>query len=35
MAITITGGKYALQTLTAAGTNTITVNAAHLRGTDL
>lgn len=28
MAITVTGGKYALQTLTAAGANTVTVNAA-------
>jgi hypothetical protein len=28
MPFTVTGGKYALQTLTAVGTNTITVNAA-------
>jgi hypothetical protein len=28
MPFTVTGGKYALQTLTAAGTNTVTVNAA-------
>ena len=28
MPFTVTGGKYALQTLTAVGTNTVTVNAA-------
>ena len=28
MAFTVTGGKYALQTLTAVGTNTVTVNSA-------